>query len=145
MLVPSFTKKWENCFLQHFRIYYTFISQKSNQLIWWDNFLSPFYPILSCSFGNYWERLQVWVKTCDFYERSQVLKLVTLVSHNFWPKLVTFTKGQKFKFVAFAQSCDLSKLVTFMKGHTFKLVTFYKGHKFGPKLVTFQKVTNDFS
>ena len=63
-------------------------------------------------------------------------------------KLVDFTKGQKFKVVTFAQSCDLFKLVTFMKAHKFNLVTFYeshkfgpKGHKFGPKVVTFTKVT----
>ena len=96
---------------------------------------------------NLWpfERSQVWAQTCDFCK-----------SHNFWPKLVTFrfklvtfTKGHKFKVVTFAQSCDLSKLVTFTKGHKFKLVTFYKGHKFGPKghkfgpkVVTFTKVTS---
>ena len=85
---------------------------------------------------------QVWAQTCDFCK-----------SHNFWPKLVTFrfklvtfTKGHKFKVVTFAQSCDLSKLVTFTKGHKFKLVTIInshkfgpKGHKFGPKVVTFTK------
>ena len=64
-------------------------------------------------------------------------------------KLVTFTKGQKFIVVTFAQSCDLSKHVTFTNCHKFKFLTFCKGHKFepkghkfGPKVVTFTKVTS---
>ena len=95
---------------------------------------------------NMWpfERSQVWVQTCDFCK-----------NHNFWPKLVifcsklvTFYKGHKFKFVTFRKGHKFEKITTLGKGHNFKLVTFckvhkfeLKGHKFGPKVVTFTKVT----
>ena len=71
-------------------------------------------------------------------------KLVT-----FWFKLVTFIKGHKFKLVTFHKGHKFGKITTLGKGHNFKLVIIckghkfeLKGHKFGPKVVTFKKVTS---
>ena len=61
---------------------------------------------------------------------------------------MTFYKGHKFKFVTFRKGHKFEKITTLGKGHNFKLVTFckvhkfeLKGNKFGPKVVTFTKVT----